>query len=395
MFFTMKGITMKKTLVLLLSLLMVFLMVPVLPEAVYAEDAPARGIANVQHFPNAVELPELDMRGTPAITRVMGSNRYETSLEVAKELLKLGAKFDAVIISTGDAFPDALAGSALSVAAGAPILLISPKVPSTVDAVIDFIKTNLEPDCVVFILGGTGAVPSTVESKLTGMGFTDLTLMSPEDETSRYFYRLAGKDRYETNLMVLELLRNATGIHELMFCDGTNWPDAATASAVGLPMMLLPKAGPTAEQIKLLDQIGAGKFYVDIIGGTGAVSDAVLNMLAPYCQEGPDAVWRIAGANRAETAAEVARMYFLEGGEDPSITVDGFTFAYGANFPDTISGGLLAHVLKYPILYGDSKVPAPYLTANAAIIAKTNPSAAYVLGGPTLVSDDFISSLYN
>lgn len=388
MFFTMKGITMKKVLVVFMSLLMVFLMVPVLPGAVYAADTPARGIANVQHFPDAVEQPDLDRDEALPITRVMGKNRYETSLEVAQKLIELGVKFDAVIIATGDDFPDALAGSSLSAAAYAPILLVSPKVPATVDAAVDFIKTNLTSNSMVFILGGTGAVPSTVEEKLTALGFSDAHL---EEEADKYFYRFAGKNRFDTNLEVLDLLLSGPGIEEMMFCDGTNWPDAATASAVGLPMMLLPKAGPTAEQIAFLKKIGKGQFYVDIIGGNGAVSQEVEKTLAAYCKGGKDEVWRVAGADRAETAAQVAWMYFLVQGD---LDVDGFTFAYGANFPDTIAGGLLAYELYFPILYGDNNAPASYLKANAAIIAKTSAAKAYVLGGPTLVSDEFITSCF-
>ena len=310
----------------------------------------------------------------PTIIRIMGNDRYSTSIQVALELLSTldESKYPNVMIATGDSFPDALAGSALSTAADAPILLISSRVPSTVDNAIAFISDYVDPNGKVYILGGTGVVPETVERRVKDLGYQGDSII-----------RFAGQDRYETNLKVLALLRqmNDGQMDSLLICDGTNWPDAATASATGLPILLVPKAGLNDAQKSLLATLNQPIIYV--IGGPGAVSDSLFNSLKVY---DPGAV-RLAGANRAETAVKVARTYF-----DLS-KVKAVTFAYGANFPDTIAGGLLAHLLDAPILYGDSKVPTPYINADAPYVMDCGAKTAYVLGGEALVGDDFIIDL--
>ncbi|MBQ1825206.1 MAG: cell wall-binding repeat-containing protein, partial [Firmicutes bacterium] len=80
----------------------------------------------------------------PEIIRVFGENRYDTSIEIGTFLIEQiryqlendNLVYPAAIIATGDNFPDALAGSALSTAKVAPILLISNKVPASVDAAL-------------------------------------------------------------------------------------------------------------------------------------------------------------------------------------------------------------------------------------------------------------------
>ncbi len=314
----------------------------------------------------------------PSIIRVKGSDRYATSIAVAEQLLKdAGAtQFPNAIIATGDDFPDALAGSSLSTAVGAPILLVSSKKPSSIDDAMAFIKDYVKPSGVVVILGGKAAVPESVESRLMALGY------GPADSYPGFLLRLAGKNRYETNLEVLYVLANSISFPKIMLiCDGTNWPDAATASAVGLPIMLISKAGLNDDQKSCLDFLADEyEIAVDVIGGKGAISEEMLQTLDPY-----DPI-RVAGANRAETAVAVADHYF---GSDPKRV----TFAYGGNFPDCISGGFLARYMEAPILYGDSKVPKPYADADAPYIAYCGAYSAYVLGGASLISDQFVTDL--
>ncbi|MEE3382696.1 MAG: cell wall-binding repeat-containing protein, partial [Anaerovoracaceae bacterium] len=198
----------------------------------------------------------------PTIIRLKGKDRYATSIVIAQELAGQGTdKFPGAIIATGDSFPDALAGSALSTADDAPILLISSRVPSTIDNAISFISDHVDPNGKVYILGGTGVVPETVERRVKDLGYQ-----------GDYIIRFAGQDRYETNLKVLALLRQMNGgqLESILVCDGTNWPDAATASATGLPILLVPKAGLNDAQKSLLATLNQP--IIDVIGGPGAVS---------------------------------------------------------------------------------------------------------------------------
>ncbi len=315
------------------------------------------------------------------LVRIKGKNRYETSIAIAKQFLFDGgyAGYPNVIISTGDNFADALAGAALSAEFSAPIILVSDKVPASLDAAMDFIDEWVDLDKgTAFILGGKGAVPESAEGMLDDLGIAH--------------ERFAGKGRYETNLMVLERLVDegalTAGNHPLFFCDGTNWPDAATAAGTGIPMMLVAKTGLNEDQIDFMDSLGAPLITV-VIGGTGAVSAETAAQLEPYTipdeLEEFDGVWRIFGKDRAATAVALAENVF----EAP----EGVIFAYGANYPDTIAGGFLGAYMGLPILYGDSNAPNSYVAADGPYLEDLGLSFAYILGGKGLVSYEFANDL--
>ena len=90
------------------------------------------------------------------------------------------------------------------------------------------------PGGIVYILGGTGAVP---EECLEGLSSTFS------------IRRLSGKTRYDTNLAILKEMNVLGG--ELLICSGENYADALAASAVGIPMMLVnPKKKTLTEEQK-------------------------------------------------------------------------------------------------------------------------------------------------
>lgn len=344
------------------------------------------GLANAGDDPVPPFVP-------PTIIRIKGSNRYATSIELATNLLDFAgiSQFSNAIIATGDDFPDALAGSSLSAAAAAPILLVSAKAPSSIDAALEFIEDYVDPEGVVFILGGKGAVPEDVEAKLAELGYIDPSEASEGDGIA---YRFAGKGRYDTNLQVLAFLAQVTSIGEVLVCDGTNWPDAATASAIGLPIMLVAKNGFNEDQMSFINYITdydpetetvGNSVYFDVIGGTGAVSDDIYQVCDFYDAD-PDGAWRLAGSDRAGTAVAVAEAFL----GSPQYVA----FSYGANFPDCIAGGLLAWAFDMPILYGDGKVMTPYLKADVPYLAKLDVEYAFVFGGASLVSDEFIITAF-
>ena len=312
------------------------------------------------------KLPIYDLLDQMILTRVYGPTRYETSLEVAERYMKNNflTELDSVIIATGDDFPDALSGSSLSIMNEAPVILISNKVQKSRDDATAFIKENLAEGGNVFIIGGESVVSKEYADSLTGLGY----------EVTRY----AGNSRYDTNLQIL----NAVGESDyLLVCSGLNYADAATASATALPVLLVGKK-LEASQLEYLKSAGKKEIYV--IGGTGAVAEDIANALTEYDTDGT--IQRVAGDDRALTAKAVAEEFF-----DLKPYVSTVVFAYGGNFPDCISGGLLAYTLDAPILYGGAhqtytNSAAPYVQNN---VVKT----AYILGGPTLISDEFVFGL--
>src|SRR5690606_31330873 len=77
-----------------------------------------------------------------------------------------------------------------------------------------------------------------------------------------------------------------------------------------------------------------------VLGGEGAVSQAVLNGLGTYTT---GAVTRVFGADRYETAARVSATAFAPG-------VDVAYVASGQNFPDALAGAAVAARDGAPIL---------------------------------------------
>ena len=289
----------------------------------------------------------------------------KTALSVAnalKDTLKV-EKFDAVILAIGDngKFADALAGSYLANVKGAPILLYTGSGLSELN--VQFIDENLKSDGTVYILGGTGAIPAEVEETLSAYKIK----------------RLSGKGRYETNL---EILKEAgvSGADEILVATGTNFADSLSASAVGLPLMLVNGKGTELSevQVEFLKTVAGKK--ITIIGGTGAVSEemeAAIEAVTGVTAE------RISGKTRHNTSVKIAEKYF----EAPEFAL----LTYALNFPDGLAGGPLAYALGAPLLLtsaGSEAITNEYIEA-------TEIEAGYILGGSAAVSDETAKAVFD
>ena len=115
-------------------------------------------------------------RVTP--TRIGGNDRYETSLLVAKHLNSPTA----VVVASGENFPDALSISGIASLLNMPIILSSKNGLST-DAQT-YIK-NIGAT-KTYIVGGTGVLARNIDTEVANP------------------IRLAGADRYETNIVILD-----------------------------------------------------------------------------------------------------------------------------------------------------------------------------------------------
>lgn len=290
------------------------------------------------------------------VYRICGATRYETAFKTAdqfKEVLGV-TKFDSVVVATGKNFADALSGSYLAYVKDAPILLTNGK---NVDEVKSYIRSNLKSGGTIYLLGGTGAVPSTMETGLSGY----------------HVKRLAGATRYETNLLILE--EAGVGNEGIVVCTGKNYADSLSASAVKKPILLV-KDQLTADQEEMLGTISGNEFY--IIGGTGAVSSNIANVLNSY-----GTVERIYGSTRYETSAAVARRFFKN--------ADSAVLAYGKNFPDGLCGGPLACSMNAPLILTATEKT----TAAAGYTDIHSIDKGYVLGGSGLISDDAARTILN
>lgn len=297
--------------------------------------------------------------------RVSGDNRYETAIEVAKELKSTTKQtaFSAVIIACGNDFADALAGSYLATVKNAPILLSWGKGGRFAyldENNIQYIRENLASTGTVYILGGTDVVPSSYDQALSQFRVC----------------RLGGNNRYETNHLILQEAGVAQGA-EVLVCTGSSFPDSLSASAVGKPILLV---GEYKGKIYGMDSTFMSSLRncsYTIIGGTAAVSSRVESALKSY-----GSVRRLAGDNRFETSVKVAQEYF----SDPQAVV----VAYAGDYPDGLCGGVLGYATNAPLIL---TMPG-YTSAAANYISQNKIDSGYVLGDEDLIDWDCFGSLF-
>lgn len=289
------------------------------------------------------------------VSRLYEATRYETALQVAEEVraeTKTG-RFDAVILTTGVKFADALSGSYLSSEKQAPILLID---KASAPKVIAYVNNNLASGGTVYVLGGSAAVSEDWLNSL---------------KTDR-IKRLSGKDRYETNVAILKECGVRTG--EILVCTGSTFADSLSASAAKKPIFLVDQS-LSASQKTYLNSL-SGESYM-IIGGEKAVSSNVATELRTY-----GTTSRISGTTRYETSVAVAKKYV----ENPKTAV----VAYALDFPDGLCGGLLAAMKGAPVILsseGNTAVAASY-------VAGVKMETAYVLGGSKRFTDTTIKAIF-
>ena len=289
------------------------------------------------------------------ITRVYGTNRFGTSFAISDTILMNSGneKHDVVILANGDNFADALAGSYLAAVKNAPIIITRAAKVSEVNA---YIRSVLKDKGTIYVLGGTAAVP---ESSLKGLEGYKIK-------------RLAGDNRYLTNI---EILKEA-GVNgdTILIATGTNYADSLSASATGLPMLLV-RDKLNDDQIKFLKANPDKKLI--ILGGDTAVSKSFEKELGEYGE-----VERIAGDNRFVTSIRIAEKFF------PKATVA--ILAYGSDFPDGLCGGPLANQIGAPLILirnDKADIARPYTK-------ERNITDGYALGGTTVLPDATVRKLF-
>ena len=309
--------------------------------------------------PSEPEVSEL-----PDTMRLSGSTRYETSFSIADTLLQAWQldAFDNIIIASGVDFADALSGSYLATVKKAPILITN---GNNGDALCSYIQKNWSGKGKVYILGGTAAVPEKIFTALANAGIPST--------------RLSGNTRFDTNLAILE--EAGVGKGEILITSGYDYADALSASATGLPILLVNNTTGklTDSQISFLNA-HSDNIYI-IIGGEAAVSldmEIALQSLAALGNE----IGRVYGAGREETSIEVAETFF-DGADRVMLT-------YSRNFPDGLCGGPLAYALNAPLLLVNAGREQPA----AGYVASQSIRKYCILGGTSAVSEASVQMIF-
>ena len=195
------------------------------------------------------------------VFRQSGADRYATAAAISAATFTPGVPV--AYVATGLNFPDALAGAAAAGYLGAPILLVTPdSVPAPTVAELQ----RLQPGRIV-ILGGPGAVSDGVAGTLSYY-------------TTGGVFRQSGADRYAT-AAAISAATFTPGVPVAYVATGLNFPDAlagaAAAGYLGAPILLVtPDSVPAPTAIELA-RLNPGR--VVILGGPGAVSDAIVGIL--------------------------------------------------------------------------------------------------------------------
>ncbi|MBS3956144.1 MAG: cell wall-binding repeat-containing protein [Clostridiales bacterium] len=260
--------------------------------------------------------------GKVSVVALAGENRYDTAIAIARAAYPAGA--GAVVIATGQNWPDALGASALARAVGGPLLLT--RTAELPQAVLDYLTGEIRPSRV-FVVGGEGAVSARVVEQLASALPTATRV------------RVAGIDRIKTAeavaaRAVAERVGGPTDVTAFV-ATAHNYPDALAASPLAAahawPLYLTPGTSIADETIVAMK--AAGVTRVVITGGIGAVSpevEAKLRLEFP-------SVLRRHGVNRYETAVSVAQWGVAEVG----LSWERVAIATGVSFPDALAGGVL------------------------------------------------------
>jgi putative cell wall-binding protein len=252
------------------------------------------------------------------------------------------------VLSRADSFADALAGTPLAVAKNAPLLLTP---PTGLDpGVRAEIQRAVSPGHPVYLLGGNNALDPAIDSQLQADGYT--------------VRRYAGTDRFDTAAIVADQgLNNPATVLEatgLGFADALA-AGAAAAKAHAAVLLTADSTMPAATANYLANHPSVSRWA---IGGPAAAAD-------------PGASG-IVGSDRYDTSTRVAQTFFS------SPTAAGV--AYGANFPDALSGGAHIALRGGPLLLADTNtLPSPvhtYLNTNTTSLAR-----AFVYGGTAVLTD--------
>ena len=302
------------------------------------------------------------------VTRYAGAGRYDTAKSISAEGIKATSK--KVVLAYGLNYADALAGVPLATKLNAPILLTyKDSLPS--ETLTEIKRLGAKN---IVILGGTGAISTTVENQLVSNGII-------RSRITRY----ACSSRYGTATSVAKALNSKPT--ELFFVYAGNSADALSVSVIaavkGAPIIYLKTNGTLDDATKAY--LASVKGYVKrayVIGGTGVISDAMKkladNALGIISK-------RLYGKDRYETCVAVNNEF------KSLLTSKSICIATGLDYPDALAGGVLAALNKSPLFLINGKISLLTLSdTQKNLIKSRKPSNINVFGGTGAVSENSI-----
>jgi putative cell wall-binding protein len=287
-------------------------------------------------------------------TRLAGDDRYNGS--IADAALAFPNRARKVYLASGEVFADALSAGPAAVHNGAPLVLVR----SSHYASSNYLAW-LRPEEIV-VLGGQASTPDDVIE-----GILRESKLDPDSYALR---RDAGADRYGASLAI-SASEFPEGAATAFLASGAGFADALTAipaaSREEAPVILIRGDQPRLDDATLAELERLGVSHIVITGGPASVSASIEKQLS---QLYPDSVVRFGGATRFEVAESLNAAYFP--------TAKTAYVATGANFPDALTGGVLAGVTGAPLVLARTEcLPA----STWQRLAAWAPSQVTLLGG--------------
>jgi len=259
--------------------------------------------------------------GGPTVTRLAGTDRQGTAVEVSKSVFRTPG-VPVVYIATGSNFPDALSAGPAAAKQGGPLLLVD---TDSVSKVVTDELTRLAPKNIVVV----GSALS-VSDRLLGQ----LSAYAPAGKT----VRIGGVDRYDTSRQLISRVFSG-GSSDAWLATGEKFPDALSASAAAgssdAPVVLVNGGLPSADVTTQRIVSGLRVSDLTIAGSALSVSTGIENSLTVAKKT------RIGGTDRYDTSEQLNRAAF---GKARTAF-----FATGEKFPDALAGAAAAGYANAPL----------------------------------------------
>lgn len=298
---------------------------------------------------------------SPSATRLGGLDRYETAAKVAEDGWTVTSDYAILAAGMDDNLVDALAAAPLAKYKNAPILL------TTGDQLNPYAEQELTRLKVktVYVTSGTGVIKQAVLDKLSAMGLT--------------VQHLGGVDRFATAVNIAKQLPVSGEVAvTTAYSNADALSMASIAATQGIPILPVQVDSIPDAVATYLAEIKDKVSQTYVLGGTGVVSDAVLNAL-PNTQ-------RLGGIDRFATNRAILKEFkntikqgqlFVANGQDEHIV-------------DSLTGSALAAQSGSVVVLTDSTLPA-----ETQEWVKLNLLAHHVvaLGGTATVAPNIVSAL--
>lgn len=280
-------------------------------------------------------------------TRISGSNRFQTAVEISKKVLdsnELEKENKTVVLANGYSFIDALPGGVLANSASGTLLLTNTNVipKETMDEI-----NRINPN-VIYILGGSSSISEDTEKNLKQ--YVDNVI------------RLGGKNRYETSELISEEISKHCDVSGYLVASEVADAVASSSLAKGdKPLILVNNNSPST-------YLKEKEVPKTVLGGKSSVSENTFKYIG--------ATKRISGKNRFETSLNISKA----SGYKNTALVNGYSFI------DGLAAGTLSFKKEAAIILTDGK----NLDSTSREFLNRSDSI-YVVGGKNSVDDGVVN----